>query len=289
VTVLLLFALAATVAASERDDHASQPAPDGALRVAAWNLGQAGGAESVLAELDRLAARSDVLALQEVTPPDEAQAPIADWAAARGWAYTAKESNAIASRLPIVRSGVIAANPAWSRDLPWVEVESPSGARFRIYSVHLSFKYKGNPFIEVARGVEASRIARDARAFDGPVVLAGDFNSIGRLLWGHADEAGLSLLRKWGYRDATRGLSGDTHYLGRLDWIYTLGLDAEEAELGRSVDSDHRWLWARLCTDSSSPPEAALSPPPSWRQAAVGVVVWLAAGWFRRRRDTVSK
>lgn len=281
-TALALFALAGAAAAAE---------PEPALRVATWNLGMAGESPRIQAELGRLAERSDVLALQEVRPPEAVRDPIAGWAARRGWSYAAKESNAVASRRPILRSGFIAANPTWSRDLPWAEIETPAGERYRIYSVHLSFKRGPNPFIGAARGVEAVRLARDARAFDGPALLAGDFNSLGALLWGEAREPGLRLLRRWGYVDATRNLAGETHYLGRLDWIYARGLDASRAELGRSLDSDHRWLWAELRPAAAAPSDPARGFQPNWRQgAALALVAWATLRWGRRRRrDTVTK
>jgi endonuclease/exonuclease/phosphatase family metal-dependent hydrolase len=226
---------------------------------------------------------SDVITLQEC--PDPGQPLTTD--AGSEWQGVYEYSNAILSRWPIVESGLVAANPAWARDLPWADIQPPDGPAFRIYSVHLTFNRQGNPFLRAARAVEIRRILIHARDFAGPVVLAGDFNTIGWILGGQASEPAIELLQASGYVDAFGAVGGRTHaVLGQLDWIYTRGFVAADPVLGDYDGSDHRWLQASIAASDAAAPDA---PPGSdgalmtlLSLAALGLLS--VAAWRKRKR-----
>lgn len=226
------------------------------VRVATWNLGDLNASDKQKTQraLALFADTADVIALQECPDPGQ---PLTT-AAGTGWHSIFEYSNAVLSRWPIVQSGLVAANPAWARDLPWADIQPPSGPLFRIYSVHLTFNRNGNPFLGAARGVEMRRILLHARGFAGPVILAGDFNTVGWILGGQASEPAIQLLHASGYADAFNSAGGRTQaLLGRLDWIYTRGFAAADPVLGGYNGSDHRWLQTSLSPSNLAIAQAA--------------------------------
>ena len=255
------------------------------VRVATWNIGDLSLVAQQKAQraLALFADTADVIALQEC--PDPGQPLTTD--AGIEWHGVYEYSNAILSRWPIIQSGLVAANPAWARDLPWADIRPPTGPAFRIYSVHLTFNRKGNPFLRAARAVEIRRILIHARGFAGPVVLAGDFNTIGWILGGQASEPAIELLRASGYVDAFSAVGGRTQaFLGRLDWIYTRGFVAANQLLGDYDGSDHRWLQASLSASDAAVaqavPVADGNPMTVLTLAALGLLG--VAAWRKRKR-----
>jgi len=255
------------------------------VRVATWNLGDLGlnAEEKAPRALTLFADTADVIALQEC--PDSGR-PLTTEDGSE-WHGVFEYSNAILSRWPMVQSGLVAANPAWARDLPWADIQPPSGAAFRIYSIHLTFRRAGNPFLRAARAVEVRRILTHARGFAGPVILAGDFNTIGWILGGQTSEPAIELLRASGYADAFGAIGGRTQaLLGRLDWIYTRGFVAADQVLGDYDGSDHRWLQASLSASDAALSQAA--PVSDYRPLALlaltATVLWGAAAWRRRKK-----
>jgi endonuclease/exonuclease/phosphatase family metal-dependent hydrolase len=255
------------------------------VRVATWNLGALGldAQQKAQRALDLFADTADVIALQEC--PDPGQPLTAE--AGREWQGVYEFSNAILSRWSIVQSGLVAANPAWARDLPWADIQPPAGPAFRIYSVHLTFKRGGNPFLGAARAVEIRRILIHARGFAGPVILAGDFNTVGWILGGQASEPAIELLRASGYADAFGAVGGRTQtVLGRLDWIYTRGFVAADQVLGDYDGSDHRWLRASISASdeavSYAAPISDSSPVTLLSVTALGLLG--VAAWRKRKR-----
>ena len=255
------------------------------MRVATWNLGDLGLAadEKVQRAIALFADASDVIALQESDDPGRALT--AD--DGTEWQGVYEHSNAILSRWPILQSGLVAANPAWARDLPWADIQPPVGPAFRVYSVHLTFKRGGNPFIGAARAVEIRRILIHAQGFAGPVIIAGDLNTVGWILGGQASEPTIRLLKASGYVDAFGAVGGRTQaVLGRLDWIYTRGFGATNQVLGNYDGSDHRWLQASLSV-SDAP---AADPPPTENDDLVtllsfaGLGLLSVASWRKRKQ-----
>jgi len=256
------------------------------IRVATWNLGGLslsahGKAQRAIA---LFADAADVITLQECPNPGQ---PLTTDAGSE-WQAVYEYSNAILSRWPIVQSGLVAANPAWARDLPWADIQPPAGPAFRVYSIHLTFNRQGNPFLGAARAVEMRRILIHARGFAGPVVLAGDFNTIGWILGGQASEPAIELLQASGYVDAFAAAGGRTHaVLGQLDWIYTRGFAAANPVLGDYDGSDHRWLKASIAASDApspgAPPRSNASLLTLLSLAALGLLS-VAAWRIRKRR-----
>ena len=255
------------------------------VRVATWNLGGLSLAAHGKAQqaLDLFAATSDVIALQECPDPGR---PLTTDAGSQ-WHGVHEYSNAILSRWPIVQSGLIAANPAWARDLPWADIQPPNGPAFRVYSIHLTFKRHGNPFLGAARAAEIRRILLHARGFAGPVIVAGDFNTVGWIFGGQESEPSIELLEASGYVDAFGAVGGRTHaLLGRLDWIYTKGFVATDQVLGDYDGSDHRWLKTSMAASNSAVSAAAPVADGSLVTLAsfAAVGLWSVAAWHTRKR-----
>lgn len=251
------------------------------IRVTAWNMGDLTETATDKAShaLQRFSDQADILALQECPAPSELAAPLA-------WNGVYEYSNAILSRWPITSSGLVPANPTWPRDLPWADIQPPSGPAIRIYSVHLTFRQGGTPFLAAAREIETRRILTHARSFDGAVIIAGDFNSIGWILGGQASEPAIQLLQLSNYNDALATVGGRTHaFLGRLDWIFARGLISSEPIVGGYAGSDHRWISASFVPDGGQPQHL----PPSEAgnglvQAATAVVILGLFVWWKRVR-----
>lgn len=266
------------------------------IRVASWNLGQGSHPEAIARGLAAppLSAECDILALQETQTADGVDLA-AELAAERKWRWTGNASNAIVSRWPIRRSGRATIGVERTRELPWADIESPLGL-IRVYSVHLTFRSGLWPFEEELRFREIGWILYHLTKTeppadpDAPVVIAGDFNTVGRLLWGHHNEKGLRLLGSRGFLAAPG--DGATHpVFGRLDWVFARGLRPVDGGVGELSGSDHRWLWARLEQPSGDPPQSAPVRGVSYAAPAVlaallaaAVTVWIARRRRARRR-----
>jgi endonuclease/exonuclease/phosphatase family metal-dependent hydrolase len=140
---------------------------------------------------------------------------------------------------------------------------------FQVYSVHLGSPFGTSPG---NRRRQAEVVLADARSFEGPVIVAGDFNSHGL-----------------GERFLAEGFAWPTRHVGAsvrgfsYDHIFVRGLRVAGTEAGVARDvkdaSDHRPVWAELhlAEPSSSTAESAASlagnprlgpvPFPGWRTA----------------------
>ncbi|MDA0207560.1 MAG: endonuclease/exonuclease/phosphatase family protein [Acidobacteria bacterium] len=278
----LLVCLSATALAVATEPDSST------VRVATWNLGALSSADQEKASraLALFADTVDVIALQECPDPGQ---PLTTQDGSK-WQGIYEYSNAILSRWPIVQSGLVAANPAWARDLPWADIQPPAGPAFRIYSIHLTFKRHGNPFLGAARAVEIRRILIHARGFVGPVILAGDFNTVGWILGGQESEPAIELLQASGYVDALGSVGGRTQaVLGRLDWIYTRGFAAADQVLGNYDGSDHRWLQASLsASDAAASDAAPMSESNTVTLLAATALGLLGVAVWRKRKRRVE-
>jgi endonuclease/exonuclease/phosphatase family metal-dependent hydrolase len=120
---------------------------------------------------------------------------------------------------------------------------------FQVYSVHLGAPLGTSPG---NRGRQAEVVLADARSFEGPVIVAGDFNSHGI-----------------GDRFVAAGFAWPTQRVGNsvrgfsFDHVFVRGLPVAGTEAGvaREVKdaSDHRPVWAelKLAETSPSPAEGA--------------------------------
>jgi endonuclease/exonuclease/phosphatase family metal-dependent hydrolase len=148
---------------------------------------------------------------------------------------------AILSRWPIERSWkVLLPHKAWGRGqrrTATAAVVRVNGRPLLVYAVHLETMVK---LSDEKRWDQARTVIADAERFQGPVVLAGDFNSYG---------IG-ARMRREGWDWTTRWV-GPTVSVLSLDHIFTRGLvPAEPFSVGavRRVNgaSDHRPVWAVL-------------------------------------------
>ena len=125
------------------------------------------------------------------------------------------------------------------------------GRRIRVYAVHLETPFR---FSDAERRDQVAAILADAAGFDGPVVIAGDFNSYG---------IGPYLVRH-GYRWLTDRLE-PTISIFSWDHIFVRHLSrARPASAGvvRQVHgaSDHRPVWAVVVPEGHD--SAGLAKPP---------------------------
>jgi endonuclease/exonuclease/phosphatase family metal-dependent hydrolase len=128
------------------------------------------------------------------------------------------------------------------------------GRRIRVYAVHLETPFR---FSDAAREDQVRTILADASGFDGPVVIAGDFNSYG---------VGPFLVRR-GYRWLTARLD-PTISIFSWDHIFVRRLaPARPASAGvvKQVRgaSDHRPVWAVVVPEGHS--SGGLAELPSGR------------------------
>jgi endonuclease/exonuclease/phosphatase (EEP) superfamily protein YafD len=213
------------------------------LKVGTWNINRGKNIQSVLNELKTAPlADSDVLSFQEVMPADnEKQARMI--AGSLQATYARGGRDVIVTKLPIVSFGEVRLRS--SRNATWADIRSRSGIIFRVYDAHLSYKLGINPFIPGQRKEEMEKILQHAKYFNGPVIISGDFNTLGWLLGGQSNDPVPTLLRNAGYTEAS--FKGRTNLLcGRIDWIFTKGMKMGQARLGNYAGSDHKWVMADL-------------------------------------------
>lgn len=266
IQVLILFFVAALALPAETP-----------VRIASWNLNSLRGGAASQTGLRDLAATHDVIALQEL-PGDSRPGFATRIGLPASWHAFGFASNAVAGRYPIRRSGVteVSVNPP--RHLPWVEMETPQGPLV-VYSIHLTYRLTWHPFLEQQRAYETRLLLRDALAFDAPVVLAGDFNSLGWVVGGH-EELSVRTLRTAGFQPLVS--PGGTHrLLGKLDWIFAKGLRGRADEMGTYQGSDHRWIQAQVgpSTPPAEPPAFLATIFPNLDPLAIGVLALVMAAF----------
>jgi len=163
---------------------------------------------------------------------------------------------ALLSRWPIERSWkVMLPHASWGRGqrrTATAAILRVRGERLLAYAVHLETPIRITPS---ERRDQIQVVLDDASSFDGPVVIAGDFNS---------EEIGTHLRRK-GYRWVTEGI-GPTVSFFSWDHIFTRGLRVAHLGVVRENHgaSDHRPVWAVV---GPIPPEA---PSPAALTAVEG-------------------
>lgn len=223
--------------------HAIAQVAEDQATIGVWNLNR-GDYDRILSEIgDARLDEADFLVLQETIgrkPGNLAQR----LAEELGYYNVQHSFNAILSKTPPVARGALLVNSQRERHLPWADYRLGEGM-VRIYCVHLTFRTRFSPLIPQTRAQEVRRLLEHAESFAGPIVIAGDFNSLGNLS-GNEEEAQI-LLKRRGFIDALVDQPGATHDIfGRLDWIFVRGLPVESATRGNYAGSDHRWLRVRL-------------------------------------------
>jgi len=156
------------------------------------------------------------------------------------------DDNAILSKKTILASGTTRVNK--SRTAFWADIQITPETTLRLYSIHLSYKKVGySPYIEELRGKEIAMLLKHANQFNGPVIIAGDFNTISLFNFDFENAPVFSNLQQANYQ-ANRDLGEcNTHIpMGEQDWIFTRGMQSTRFMCGNYANSDHRWVQAEL-------------------------------------------
>ena len=157
--------------------------------------------------------------------------------------------DAILSKWKLGERGHVLVNPKTGRVAAWADAASPEGTTVRIYSLHLSYKIGRNPFVPHIRTAEMRAVLDHAEDVKGPVIVAGDFNTIGWFFCCNRSAPLLHLLARRGYSDALAASDVDCntqHIVGTVDWIFVKGLTPISATCGNYAGSDHKWIEARV-------------------------------------------
>lgn len=184
---------------------------------------------------------SDLIALQEVTDNEK----INEITEPYGFIFSGQR-DAILSKHAIVKSGHIIINP-YGRTAFWSDIQITNDTVLRLYSVHLSFKQDRSPFIEKQRGEEMANLLKHAADFNGPTIIAGDFNTITVFKSEIKKIPALYNLNEAGYKSSRPIDACDSHIpLGQQDWIFVKGAEVIRYVCGNYAGSDHRWIQAEI-------------------------------------------
>ncbi|MBQ1783936.1 MAG: endonuclease/exonuclease/phosphatase family protein [Gammaproteobacteria bacterium] len=217
--------------------HQPLPLP---LTLGVWN-GHKLDQPALLTELARLAAKSELLLVQEGRQPD---APaLAHWQLAEAWRYGDRGFGVMAlSRQPLPQPCVIRTAEPWLRlnksllAWRWPLVDGQSLLLVNLHAIN--FDWRGSSYQHWLDQLGAL-LARHP----GPVVVAGDFNS-----WG---EQRRSLLEDWAKRHQLQEVSFTPDHRRRafgqpLDGIWLRGLQVSASHSASSSASDHNPLQVTL-------------------------------------------
>ncbi|MDH5517965.1 MAG: endonuclease/exonuclease/phosphatase family protein [Gammaproteobacteria bacterium] len=185
--------------------------------------------------------KSDLLALQEVELFTEMRAI----AAANKLQFHGAR-DAILARLKLVSSGHLTLNPK-GKTAFWADIELKNGIVLRLYSVHLSYKKGRSPFIAEIRGQETKALTDHAENFNGPVIIAGDFNTLSLFSPDFSQIPVFTQLKQAGFK-STRPLGACNSQipLGEQDWIFIKNARTLRYVCGNYAGSDHRWIQAEI-------------------------------------------
>lgn len=218
------------------------------FRVVAWNIHAEQSFSKLKKEFERNGFRdAEVIALQEAKDP-----VLTRLASELGYEMVRDDSDVILSRLPIVEWGAVVVNTDTGRDATWATVDVPHLGPVRIYSPHFSYKVERNPFIPKIRKQEMKNLIAHADLFDGPSVVAGDLNTLGKVFFGQRKEPLVKVARDAGFVDAMKKCNRHTQRagkflpIGRIDWILSRDLERRSCMNGKFGPSDHRWLLAEF-------------------------------------------
>jgi endonuclease/exonuclease/phosphatase (EEP) superfamily protein YafD len=217
------------------------------LRVASWNLHKqqdSGWAE----ELSRLAARSDVLLLQEAGLTPELRDALGrggfNWLMASSFAYAGTEYGVmIASRArPSYFCTGRAVEPLLGIPKSFLVARfrvAGRSADIQIATVHtLNFVLELGPY-----EAQLDALGEVLASHAGPIVLAGDFNT-----WSEAREQALTALAaRLALEPAVFPVDTRARFLGRpADWAFTRGTEVLDAAAPVVSASDHNPLLVTL-------------------------------------------
>lgn len=219
------------------------PAWASLLCVLTWNIHGGRNHEKLIREMNTELRTCQVWSLQEAG--QETDAWLGEVAEIQGRQQVQKHSNRILSTLPIVDGGAVPLPPDGHRSAVFADIQVAPDQLVRVYTFHLTYKHKGNPFVGSLRAQEIEGVLEHARSWNGPVVLAGDFNSLGYFLGGSSREPAIRSVLREGFEDAHGGRNRRTHtWAGHVDWIFSRFLELIRGDFGRKSGSDHIWLRA---------------------------------------------
>jgi endonuclease/exonuclease/phosphatase family metal-dependent hydrolase len=237
------------------------------LRVVSFNTGMGIGEKlRSRASLARLFAEGgelsevDVLALQEICLNRRAELSLylsamqeahgaqyhyADYASHhRG--EPCEKGQALVTSYPIVAAGTLALPKVGAaRSAIWVDLAVAGSGfdRLRVYNLHLSNRAKSNYVPLPQRAYQAEPVIEHALAFmhefpGVPLIVAGDFNSLGGLTTPSEHEPVVLLFQR--YFQATLPSYTSTFLLGyQPDWIFFANLSLTRSDAVRAYFSDH--------------------------------------------------
>jgi endonuclease/exonuclease/phosphatase (EEP) superfamily protein YafD len=232
------------------------PAPAGPrLRVVTCNLHGSKAVDPQALEDFVLESRADVVALQEW--PEAGKSSLATWP---GWHHHVSSGLFLASQFPIRHVEELGRDSYGKKGLVTrYDLETPAGV-VHFFSLHLESPRDGiyeaiheerqdteaNHAISARRWQQSRYVARHAAELDGPVLLAGDFNTppesaIFRQVWGdYTDAFGVA---GWGWGYTFHG--GRTWV--RIDHVLMgKGWYCGRCRVGPHVGSPHRPVFAEL-------------------------------------------
>jgi len=156
------------------------------------------------------------------------------------------KGQAIVSAFPIVAAGTLQLRTVGAaRSAVWVDlaVQGPGYERIRVYGLHLSNR-AGKNFVPVIRRAEqADQVLEHALLFtrrhpEVPVIVSGDFNTIGTLSEPADREPVVQRFQQ--YFQASQASYAATFVVPyQLDWIFYAGLTLTWSGSVRSAFSDH--------------------------------------------------
>ncbi|MDH5392679.1 MAG: hypothetical protein OEY11_05785 [Gammaproteobacteria bacterium] len=185
--------------------------------------------------------KSDLVALQEVEQFTEMKA-----IAGQNAFQFHGSRDAILSKLTVMGSGRVVINSK-GKDAFWADVELKNGRLMRLYSVHLSYKKGRSPFIPRIRGDETKALLDHAEGFTGPVVIAGDFNTLSLLSPDFSKIPVFTHLKNAGFKSSRPlGACNSQIPLGEQDWIFIKNARSLRFVCGNYAGSDHRWIQAEI-------------------------------------------
>lgn len=221
------------------------------ILVTTWNIKKGKRHYKLEREMrNTLLGKSDFICFQEIKQERETAKKLAEMF---GYHYYHPGSDAILSKHPILNQGRFQLRHDSSRNAKWIDA-LVGGKIVRVYSPHLSFKKNGGSFlIPRTRGTEMRSILDHAEDADGPVIIAGDLNTIGRWEFTQEGEPAIQYAYAAGFENAlsdlgyySSQLAGGFFPMGRIDWVLTRGLDVLSGVKGKYAGSDHRWMAAYL-------------------------------------------
>jgi len=204
--------------------------------------------------------RAQVLSLQEVCLNDRRQLALylsviegmhgvqyhyADYASTK-LGQACDKGQAIVSSYPIVGAGTLKLTTVGAaRSALWADlaIEGPGYERIRVYDVHLSNREKSN-YVPVRRRAEqAEKLLEHALAFMRqeprvPVIVAGDFNTLGTLSEPAVHEPVVERFQEY-FQASRPGYTSTFLVPYQLDWIFYAGLSLAWSGTAPVRYSDH--------------------------------------------------